>query len=198
VLRVILHCSAHMTWISYGITAIATVVPLLLVARKFLADEIAWATSMAACFVAALGGAVFRSGEWYEHLAKPSWRPPNRLFVPVWTVCISSSPFPAGWFGARWASPLPCCRCASQAMHRPIMGGSVSRGELTHAPCWWRRPNCAPWPQVGRRAVRHWRVRYSNKKAEPGRSTIHARCDLRSWRPLPDSESPSDSNPGCG
>jgi hypothetical protein len=96
-----------MTWISYGIA-----VPLLLVAPEFLADEMAWATSMAfghrpicdkcsemdalsllallgfvvACFVAAFGGAVFRPGEWYEHLAEPSWRPPNRLFVPVWTV----------------------------------------------------------------------------------------------------------------
>jgi hypothetical protein len=39
-----------------------------------------------ACFVAGFGGAVFRPGEWYEHLAEPSWRPPNRLFVPVWTV----------------------------------------------------------------------------------------------------------------
>jgi benzodiazapine receptor len=38
------------------------------------------------CFLAATTGAMFRPGDWYEHLRKPAWRPPNWVFPPAWTL----------------------------------------------------------------------------------------------------------------
>ena len=49
-----------------------------------------------ACFVAALSGALFPPGQWYEGLKKPSWRPPNWLFAPAWTILYAMIAI-AGW-----------------------------------------------------------------------------------------------------
>ena len=47
-------------------------------------------------FLAALSGAWFRPGAWYQALAKPWWRPPDRLFGPAWAVLYTLNAV-AGW-----------------------------------------------------------------------------------------------------
>jgi tryptophan-rich sensory protein len=49
-----------------------------------------------ACALAASTGAVFRPGIWYQHLAKPPWRPSNSVFAPVWAVLYLSIAV-SGW-----------------------------------------------------------------------------------------------------
>ena len=92
---------------------------------------------IAACFFAALTGALFRPGDWYERLVKPAWRPPNRLFAPVWTILYFTIAI-SGWLVWREAgfasAALPLAIYALQlvlnaawtplffGLHRPDLG----------------------------------------------------------------------------
>ena len=92
---------------------------------------------IAACFFAALPGALFRPGDWYQRLAKPTWRPPNRLFAPVWTVLYFTIAI-SGWLVWREAgfsgAALPLAMYVLQlvlnaawtpiffGLHRPDLG----------------------------------------------------------------------------
>jgi benzodiazapine receptor len=62
--------------------------------------------AVSAAAVALIGGLLTEVGPWYESLKFPSWRPPNWLFGPAWTVIfilIASSGVVA-WQGAASSS----------------------------------------------------------------------------------------------
>ncbi|TCP60574.1 TspO/MBR related protein [Rhodovulum bhavnagarense] len=41
---------------------------------------------LATCAVPAAAGILFKPGQWYRDLDKPSWTPPNRLFPVIWAI----------------------------------------------------------------------------------------------------------------
>ncbi len=57
---------------------------------------------VAACAAAAAPGLILRPGDWYRGLVKPSWRPPDWLFGPVWLVLYLSIAV-SGWLVWRQA-----------------------------------------------------------------------------------------------
>lgn len=59
---------------------------------------------IAACFAAAMTGAFFGPGKWYEALEKPSWIPPNWAFPVVWTVLYGMIAA-AGWIVWSFGAP---------------------------------------------------------------------------------------------
>jgi len=55
-----------------------------------LETAISLIVSVALAMAAAASGAVFKPGRWYQQLAKPSWRPPDWAFGPVWMVLYAT------------------------------------------------------------------------------------------------------------
>jgi benzodiazapine receptor len=45
--------------------------------------------AMAACAVAGFGALITDLGPWYYHLTLPSWKPPDWLFGPAWTIIFA-------------------------------------------------------------------------------------------------------------
>lgn len=46
--------------------------------------------------LAASFGAAFQPGDWYAHLDKPTWTPPNAVFAPMWSALYLAIAI-AGW-----------------------------------------------------------------------------------------------------
>ena len=54
-------------------------------------DSFLWAlgcSAAAAIVVAVAGGVLTETGPWYKSLKKPSWKPPDWAFGPVWTTIL--------------------------------------------------------------------------------------------------------------
>lgn len=82
---------------------------------------------IAASTLAALTGAIFRPGAWYERLAKPAWRPPNRLFAPVWSLLYLMIAV-SGWLvwreaGLSWPLAVFAMQLGLNAVWTPVFFG---------------------------------------------------------------------------
>jgi tryptophan-rich sensory protein len=63
---------------------------------------------IAIVIAAASSGALFKPGEWYQSLRKPSWTPPNWAFPVVWTILYLFIGY-AGWLvwtSVGWSLPM--------------------------------------------------------------------------------------------
>lgn len=70
----------------------------------------------AALLVAGLGGTITELGAWYQGLEQPSWKPPDWLFGPAWTLIfgLAAASAVVGWramagqIGQVWLVGLFC------------------------------------------------------------------------------------------
>jgi tryptophan-rich sensory protein len=71
-------------------------------------ESFSWALGVSAAIavvVAVAGGVLTEIGPWYDRLKKPSWKPPDWAFGPVWTVILVLAAFSAAiaWDAAETA-----------------------------------------------------------------------------------------------
>lgn len=75
--------------------------------------EFTWAlglSALAAVIVAVAGGVLTEMSPWYYALKKPSWKPPDWAFGPIWTVILILAAISAA---LAWeAAPTPGARTA--------------------------------------------------------------------------------------
>lgn len=73
--------------------------------------EFTWAlgfSALAAVIVAVAGGVLTEMSPWYHGLRKPSWKPPDWAFGPIWTVILILAAVSAAM---AWdAAPTPAAR----------------------------------------------------------------------------------------
>jgi tryptophan-rich sensory protein len=86
-----------------------------------------FAIYLVACGAAAMTGALFPTGPWYEALKKPSWTPPNWLFPVAWTTLYllmsAAAARAAGVEGAALGLALWSVQIAFNTLWTPIFFG---------------------------------------------------------------------------
>jgi tryptophan-rich sensory protein len=97
-------------------------------------------TYLIACGAAAMTGALFPTGPWYQALKKPSWTPPNWLFPVAWTtlyLLMSAAAARASVVeGASLGMALWSVQIAFNTLWTPVFFGL-------------RRMRTALWPMAG-------------------------------------------------
>jgi benzodiazapine receptor len=96
-------------------------------------------------FAAALPGAWFMPGAWYDGIRKPSWNPPGWIFGPVWSTLYTLMGVAAwrvwrkgGFAGQRHALTLFLVQLSLNALWTPLFFGAHLMGTaLAEILCLW-------------------------------------------------------------